>query len=105
MKIIAIIFALAIASFADRPAWVDSNETTWKNSGKIYVKIHVVSKDLDAGMNSTGARFRDELTAHYCPTDGVCMYYNFTAEGSYREMSDSTTWDIYRLYSIKDLDK
>ena len=107
MKIIAIIFLLTLSAFADRPAWVDTEKNIWTDSGKVYIKIHVVTGDLDNGMNSTFARFRDEVASHFCnETEGPCIYYNMTKEQSYWETykdGDSLNYDIYRLYSIKDV--
>jgi hypothetical protein len=108
MKPIALILFLAIFAAAERPAWVDSKETTWTDSGKVFIKIHVVTKDLDQGMQSTKSRFKEVLAGHFCHGDEnvPCMYFNFTIENSYWEVipDDNTTkFDIYRLFSIKDI--
>jgi hypothetical protein len=105
MKTLLIIFALAASCFAARPAWVDSKETTWKDSGKVYILIHVTNKDLDHGMSVTEARFRDVIADNFCP-ESPCVYHNFTREGSFWEMvtvdGNFQTFEIYRLFSIKD---
>jgi hypothetical protein len=109
MKLIAaLILSLTLSAFADRPAWVDSPQTTWSDSGKIFIKIRVINKDLDQGMNSTKSRFKEEIAAHFCHGDegSPCMYFNFTIEKSYWEVipwDDTTKFDIYRLFSIKDI--
>lgn len=109
MKPIALILFLAIFAAAERPAWVDSKESTWSDSGKVFIKIRVINRDLDQGMNSTKSRFKEVLAAHFCHGDDnvPCMYFNFTIEKSYWEViawDDNTTkFDIYRLFSIKDV--
>jgi hypothetical protein len=106
MKTIITILLLALSSFANRPTWVDSTKTSWHKYGKVFIKIHVTSPDLDQGMNSTFARFREEVASHFCEENDRCVYFNFTKEQSYWETykdGDSLNHEIYRLYSIKDI--
>ena len=108
MKTSFLIFLLALSSFAARPDWVDSPETIWKDSGKVFVKIYVISDNLDAGMNMTESRFKSEVAARFCIMDeNPCMYYNFKRESSYWEPMNTGTiyqnFRIYRLFSIKDI--
>lgn len=108
MKTLLTILALSVSVFANRPAWVDSKENVWKDSGKVFILIHVTEKDLDHGMHVTEARFRDVIADQFCP-ESPCVYHNFTREGSYWEMvtenGNFQTFEIYRLFSIKDTSK
>ena len=110
MKTLLIILAMTFSAFAQepaRPAWVWSDTNIWTNFGKVFIRVHVTDKDLDLGMNSTLARFREEVASHFCKeNDGPCIYFNFKIEQSYWETfkeDGSISYEIYRLYSIKDI--
>lgn len=101
----ALILFLAVAALADRPAWVDSDKTIWKDSGSLYIKIHVTSPDLDQGMHSTEARFKEVLASHYCPDKEVrCMYFNLERQSYWEpDTTNPPNFDIYRLFKVKDV--
>jgi uncharacterized protein YxeA len=110
MKTILILIALTVSILsAKTPMWDNYNETVWSDSGKIYIKIHVVSKDLDQGMHSTEARFKEIVTNHFCDKEGnsICIYYNLKRENTYWEMltmdENTVYFDIYRTFSIEDV--
>lgn len=107
MKTILILLTLTLSAFSQerpKPNWLDK-ETIWTDSGKIYIKIHTTNKDLDWGMTTTFARFREELVSHYCQSEDRCIYFNLTTESYWEafQEDESLTYDIYRLYSIQDV--